>query len=175
MKIFELQADSNNYRGLTDISHDASNMSVTDNTNLNRVSATWEPLKLKFSGKGKVGDCPSFLFFLPIFSEKAISSLNHLMFESVEYLPVICPGKVKYFAVNVLKVVDCIDHSKSDAIRFDDGRVMKFKKYAFKKELLQGAHIFKIPDFLFSRIFVSEEFVNKANESGLLGFDFIGL
>lgn len=104
---------------------------------------------------------------MPVFSERAINALNDLIKDSVEYLPFICPGKDKFWGVNVLKTVDCIDYDNSKVVRFRDGKIMTFEKYVFKKDKLKDSQIFKIPDINNSAVFVSEKLINKVKEAGL--------
>jgi len=70
-------------------------------------------------------------------------------------------------------MVDCVDYENSEIQGYESGAIMRFKKYVIHKELLQGIHIFKIPDLRNSEVFVSEEFVNRVQENQLEGFEFI--
>lgn len=162
--------DVNNYKSV--VLKDKNYWDIITNINLKRVSDTWPAIELEFISKGKKGDCPDLISSLPVFSERAISILDDLLKDSVEYLPFLCPGKVKYYGVNVLKSIDCINHDNAEVVRFDSGRIMRFKKYAFKKDMLEGIQIFKIPDLLNSPVFVGEIFVDKVKETGLEGFKF---
>lgn len=170
MKIFELSTDANNFQNV--VAKNKSDWEIISNANLKSLATNWEPIELKFIGKGKRGDCPSFVPFMPVFSERAINILNDLMKDSAEYLPFLCPGKVKFWGINVLRTIDCIDFTNSKVVRFSSGKIMEFKKYAFKVDILDDVDIFKIPDLRNSMVFVSENFVNKVNEAGLEGFEF---
>jgi hypothetical protein len=174
MKIFGLYTDMDKFKylGVKPYETTEEEIELYDSISLTRVKDVWNPITLKLYGKGKRGDCPYLIGHLPVFSEKIIGFLDYLIHDSVEYLPINCPGNVKYYIVNVLKVVDCIDYDKAKIERYYNGEIRRFEKFAFKKELLQGIHIFKTPELAYTLVFVSEEFVNKANEFGLLGFDF---
>jgi hypothetical protein len=170
LKIFKLSADSNNYQNLVPV--DIASWDIINSINLKSVANNWNPIELQYINKRKKGDCPSLIPHLPVFSEKAINILSDLIKDSVEYLPFVCPGKIKFWGINVLKAVDCIDFDNSQVVRFDSGRIMRFAKYAFKKELLEGVPLFKIPDLLNSCVFIDEMFIDKVTEAGLEGFKF---
>jgi hypothetical protein len=171
LKLFELSTDANNFKNLVPVHKDS--WDIINSTNLKRMSDNWTPIELEFIGKGKKGDCPSLIPHLPVLSDRGINVLNELIEDSIEYLPFICPGKDKFWGVNVLKAVDCIDYDNADVVRFQSsGRIMRFKKFAFKKDMLEGIKIFKTPDYP-SVVFVSENFVEKVKEAGLKGFEFV--
>ena len=82
-------------------------------------------------------------------------------------------SKERYYAINVVQVIDCIDYKKAECIRFkSSNRVMDFTKYAFKPEMVKGKHIFKIPEHPRAYVLVSDEFRNRVLNSGLEGFHF---
>ena len=54
---------------------------------------------------------------------------------------------VKFFVVNVIEVVDCVDYEKSQMKYFQStDRIKDIEKYVFKKEMLKGITLFKIPE-----------------------------
>ncbi|MGD9153956.1 MAG: hypothetical protein PVG90_00435 [Bacillota bacterium] len=172
MKFYRLTTEANDYKNLVPLN--SIDVDVINNINLKTVASSWKPIEFKFIGKGKRGDCPTLVLHLPVFSENAINMLNDLIVDNVEYLPINCPGKVKYWCVNVLKSIDCINFEKSKVIRFSSGRIMAFDKYVFKNDdLFKNVNIFKIPDLKNSDVFVSENFVEKVKKADLEGFEFV--
>lgn len=121
---------------------------------------------------GKEGDFPSFVNFssIPIFSEKACDVLNLLIGKDVEYLPVKHPRGKKYYMVNIMKVLDCVDHEKSDYGAASDGTISRVYSYKFLNNVLEDNHFFKTPlksgaDLLFDDDF--REQIERHNLEGL--------
>jgi hypothetical protein len=131
----------------------------------------WEPLSVK-SVKGHKSDAVSFLTGIPIFSQEAINIVDKFLKSTVEILPLAHEG-YNLFALNVINVVDCIDYEKAIVDEIIPGFFTGFKKYAFKAGVLRGQHIFKIPEQLKNKVFVSDEFRNQVLQSKLKGFKFI--
>ena len=135
----------------------------------------WKPLPVKRMEPEKnleLSDAPGF-FTIPVFSDRALKVLRPIIKNSTEELKLICKEK-KYYAINVTKVLDVVDYSKAEYIKFSDGnRIMVFEKYAFRicDELVQN-YIFKIIDEPLRRAFVSEKFKNAVEENNLTGFKF---
>ncbi|WP_053600437.1 imm11 family protein [Bacillus sp. FJAT-18017] len=138
----------------------------------------WETPQVRIYKKGKKSDFPSGLLSVPILSEKAVEVLSGLLTDKAELLPLMTTENEKYYAVNVLNVLDCIDGEQSEATRLPDNQILTYKKYAFLAEIAEGQDIFKIVDheekFLInSPVFVSDRFRDRVLQSGLKGFDFI--
>ena len=94
------------------------------------------------------------------------------MVGNAEILPLDCEDG-DFFAINVVNVLDCIDYEKSKYKTFRDGkRIMRFIKYAFCEEKLDGVNLFKIKDGVLKRPFVSEEFRKRVIDNNLIGFKF---
>jgi hypothetical protein len=118
------------------------------------------------------GDFLHLVLGLPIFSSRAINVLGDLLEGNGEILPTTCEGDQLFF-FNVTKVIDALDESRSEVIRFDGrSEVMRVARYAFFSEKLTGAVIFKIPQFLTGRVFVTDPFVERVRSTGLRGFGF---
>jgi hypothetical protein len=169
MKLWHLTADANNYNNLVPIkSLDWRKLEFNGVSLLNN----WEPVAVRFIYERKEGDYPSLLPGIPVFSDKAVMVLYDLIKDSTEILPLRC-RKGKYYAINVIEVINAINYEKSIVERFpSSGRIMMFDKYSFKHERVIGKHIFKISDEPKRRPFVSDEFRNRVISSGLTGFKF---
>lgn len=152
------------------------------------LSSTWiPPLLCLFEGDEQfegdvereqakpIGDFPGFAGTIPlIFSKRAIQILYPLINDSIEILPIDCDVE-DYSIVNVLKVVDCLDHSRSKIKRMEGtGYIVSIDEYVFKEEMLEDVHIFQIPEDI-SAVFVSDVFKAVAEQHGLEGLAFIPL
>ena len=102
-----------------------------------------------------------------ILRDKALTILQPLIEGSVEILPLRYGGE-RLHLINVINVIDCLDEEKSTVKRLPDGMIWRFVEAAFKEDLLEGEHIFKLPGPQVF-IFVSELFMKKVEENGLKG------
>lgn len=135
---------------------------------------SWVPVKVRRLAPRKLlelGDAPGFYSHIPVFSERAVEQLQSLIGDTVELLP-IGFKKETFYAVNVLSVLDCMDYEKSIYKTFSDGRIMRFIKYEFIREKVEGQHIFKLVDLSLSYAYVSDEFKSIVESNGLQGFRF---
>ena len=118
----------------------------------------------------KLSNAPG--FSIPVFDKKALDILLPMVENEIEVLPLLCEER-EFFAINVIKVLDCVDYDKSKYRTFRDGkRIMAFEKYTFKLDDIKGSNIFKIIDEPRRKPFVSDEFRDKVLETGLTGFKF---
>lgn len=134
----------------------------------------WPMVEMKTIQQGKKSDAPYCSPKIPVFTQKVIEVLNDLLDNCAEYLPLIhsdYTGQDQLYAVNVLDLRDCIDHDKSQRKIFSTGKMGGFIKYAFKPDVVQDAHMFKINDLPFIE-FYSDEFREKALRNNLRGFRF---
>ncbi len=118
------------------------------------------------------GDYPHLLLSLPVFSLRAVEALRDLLEGNGEILPTTCEGDQLFF-FNVTKVIDALDESNSEVIRFDHiPEVMRIERYTFFVEALTQAVIFKIPQFRTGRVYVTDLFVERVKSTGLRGLGF---
>ena len=94
-----------------------------------------------------------------------------LTFDSVEFLPAFYQH-ITLYALNVVEVIDCLDHQKSEFEYFPDGGIRRIKKYQLKSDLLHNKHIFKIPERIMGTTYVSDDFKNLIEQNGLSGLIF---
>lgn len=139
-----------------------------------KLKREWSPLKVEFfKSKKKISDSPFLYISFLVINKESIMTLNNYFLDFVELLPLSYQNSVdNYFVVNVINIVDCLDHENSIFSRYDDGRIMLCDKYAFVKEKLIKNHIFKIPEFPRAHIFVSDDFKSAVEDSELTGFIF---
>jgi hypothetical protein len=82
-------------------------------------------------------------------------------------------GNESVYAFNVTNVIDVLDENKSEVKRFkSSGRIMSIERYEFIPHLLEDQVIFKIPQQKV-RIYVTDKFVKRVNEHGLVGLEFV--
>lgn len=119
----------------------------------------------------KLGDAPGFL--IPVFSRRALNILNPLIADAIDVLDLIC-DEGEFYGINVTRVINAIDYSKSEYVTFSDGiRIMAFQKYVFRTDMdLNTHHIFKIVDEPTRWSFVSDQFKTLVENYDLLGFRF---
>jgi len=172
MKVYILDADVNNYRGL----YFAARKGGIE-FDLRFVGAPmkngWRVEKrLQFVPRRLLkGDTPGLSTHIPVFNRKAVKSLNHFLDQNGELLPATCQGE-EYFLFNVTRVVDALDEANCDLERFDDGRIMIIRRYSFFPKKLEGITIFKVPQIVLMDVFVTEPFVQRVQSEGLKGFKF---
>ena len=121
--------------------------------------------------RGKPVDFPSLMGLGLAFSERALQVLDPLMGQSVEALPIECVncGQDKFFVINVLDFVDCLDEPRCIFERASTGYILWIERYAFRPGSLEGHHIFKVPQLVVGTVLVSPEFKRRVEESGLFG------
>lgn len=177
MKIWDLQEEVNIYEHLTLVDGSIEKWNeFTDMFRGKHLSSNWEKLKLKLIEHGeklKKGDMPYLSPGVPVFSIKAISTLQQYLNNNAETLDIECDIG-NYKIINIINVMSCLDHERSEIKYYPNSqRIMRIKKYVFNKEKVKNEHIFKIIEQPRATIFVSDEFRNKVIESGLEGFKFV--
>ncbi len=169
MRIWHLSADSDNFNNIVPVNESNWSKFEFDGT---WIQNDWNPVEVKTLKEIQYSDFLALVPGVPVFSKKALKHLAELINESVEVLPLV-HNKEKLFAINVIKVLDCVDYDKSEYKKFtSSNRIMRFVRYEFIKEKLMNTHIFKIKDEPSKRPFVSDTFRNRVLEYGLKGFEF---
>ena len=96
-----------------------------------------------------------------------------IIHDSVEFLPVKCETR-NLFVVNVLRVIDCLDHDHSRLVKSPStGKVLMIDQYSFYDGCTDNHNIFKIPEMLTNHVFVSDEFKATVEDNNLGGLLFI--
>lgn len=71
-----------------------------------------------------------------------------------------------FYVINVIEVVDCLDYDRSKIKRYlSFNRVMDVIQYVFVKSKLRDKVIFKLPEFVSRKIYVTEEFKKAIEEN----------
>ena len=169
MRIYKLDFDVNNYKSIQlcdDVNVDYYQM--FDGTSL---KDNWKSLKVKYYEEDeelKNGDAPG--FNIPVLKKRALDVIFPLIKDDVEILTFDLDGEILY-GINVLTLIDAIDYESSIYRTFRDGkRIMAFKKYVFREDMLKNRNIFKLLDLPRGEIFISENINNLIICNDLKGF-----
>ena len=169
---YKLDFDVNNYKSIQlceDVSYDYYQM-----FNGTSIKKNWKTLKVKYYEDDKElknGDAPG--FNIPVLKQKAFNYLFPLINGNVEILTLQLNDETLY-GINVLNVIDAIDYDSSVYRTYRDGkRIMAFKKYGFREDMIKNKNIFKITDLPRGDIFVSEEFYKTIRDNNLEGFKLV--
>src|SRR6266516_7649114 len=108
----------------------------------------WQQPLLRISGHSqRLRDFVSWMSSAPVISANAKKGLEDLISPYVEILALLeLRGKL-YYAINVLKLVDCLDRERSDILYSPvDGGILQVRRSIFRTDRLLDVPIFKLPD-----------------------------
>lgn len=103
-------------------------------------------------------------------SQKAVDDLKDFLQHKVELLPIETDAG-RYYAINVLDIVDCLNREESDFTATKNGIIVSFSSLEFSKEKLQNHSIFKIPELPY-QTFISDDIQELCEEKYLRGLIF---
>ena len=170
MKVWILDCDVDNYENLT--WKKELNLEYIQSFDGTEKIKNWNPIEVKRMYNREFSNTPGFSPHVPVFDEEAVCALRNLIIGNAEILPLDCE-EGSFFAINVTRVLDCVNYEKSLYKTFRDGkRIMRFTKYVFEEEKIKGVNLFKIKDEPLKRPFVSDEFRNRVITNNLTGFKF---
>lgn len=149
------------------------------------LSGLWNCLNVRHPKPKQVSDCPTIEGEIPAFSTKACALLSDFLTDSGEILPLKCVNdNSDFFAYKCLSVCRSLREDESDILwssmdrlNVRKGRTARcysaeaIRHFVFSEYLDHSAHIFRIPQLVFS-LFVTEEFVRTVHDAGLQGFKF---
>ena len=174
MKIYRYKADPDNYA--IELVEDYSDGEWVISSQFNQgrlLASSWHPVEFRADmPRGKVGDFPKPHLSIPVFSEEAWNTLGPLIKNDTEALPLIGPDG-NYFAINVFRIVECLDLSRAEVTKRLGGRVAKVVTYCFKPGCLDGLNMFLLPETIGLEVLVSEHFKNCVEANSLEGLRFI--
>lgn len=140
-----------------------------------RMASNWVSPPLRIEGKSKrVRDFVSWMMSAPVVSERAKLALQPVIRDSCEILPLTQLRGKLFYVLNVLSIVDCLDHARSRIVYADDdpAHVLAIERYFFdERRVPADAAIFKIPDDL-GCVFVTKLFVDAVLAHELAGASF---
>jgi len=133
----------------------------------------WQKVIFKAVRKGKYRDFAHYRSGVPVFSEKALEVIGELIAPHVQLLDIeVSNVDVNYKLVNIISVLNAVDYTRSIPTRISSGHVTGFKKLNFLEDVVKDQHIFRIPEFLRTKTYVSDFFREKILASKLKGFEF---
>ena len=135
-------------------------------------------------------DCLANVYSWMIVSEKSKNIFdkyihsNNLQLLPIKIKNIVNEQKTNYIVLHVMDVIDALDLEHSDYFEIqldeygyeyeeeDEEKIrLIVAKYALKKDIIKGHHIFKVKKDNI-RIFVSEEIKNEIEKNNLVGFCF---
>ncbi len=117
-------------------------------------------------------DYPCINLIEPAFSQRAIDTLNGLLTENGELLPLAGEGHGFYY-FNALKIANVLDRKKTKLNFMNEAKTIatSIDHFHFIENRLEGLDVFRIPENP-STLIVSDRFVRVAREGGLVGMSF---
>lgn len=134
------------------------------------IADGWEPPPLSIYQCGALGNFPYLAGNLPVVDAEAWRLLGPLLEDHVEALPIPAPEPEwpDLFALNVTRIVDCLDEEASELSRFGE-LILGIGHYALDEERIADVPIFRIPGYHLTAVFVSPEFRRVVDDAGLKG------
>ncbi|ARQ01680.1 imm11 family protein [Pseudorhodoplanes sinuspersici] len=113
-------------------------------------------------------DFPWLGAYAPMLTTTAAEALKKTLAPYGQLLPL--RGE-HHWLLNVTCVLDALDEQKSKIVRFDDGAILAVEVYEFKRDVLAGHAIFKLPGRS-SPVFLTRDLIEDIRHSGLRGVSF---
>jgi hypothetical protein len=176
MTIFQMCSDPDRYRSLE--FHDPKEgVELVHLLKGESVKAKWRPPRVGWLDESDnlrlpEGNFPSLSGIMPVLDFVAMTQLSGILGDDVEYLPLECPDG-EFSVLNVLRVIDILDESRSKLRRLSTGRVLTIDRHVFVEDASDrwvGSNIFKLPQLLMAQPYVTSELVTAAQH--LRGFIF---
>lgn len=175
MKIWKLEADANCYNNFTLVDEQDWDIFIDNNAfNGTSMLGKWKSVQIKLLEEIQKGDMQALFGGIPVFNTKAIRVLSDLLDGQVELLK-LDYDLDEYFAVNVLQILDCIDYQHAVPVKFDDGTIWRYERYAFRLGEIKDRHMFKNIDESKGFPLVSDVFRDRVLQHNLKGFLFTEL
>ena len=141
--------------------------------------ATWKPMEvwyhpLYFKKSKGIANFPTWSADT-VCDAAAKDIIYELVKDCVEFLALSSPRipETEYFALNCVKVLDCLDMERSEFTRFEKtGGIRGIRKYEFKANCVDGVPVFKLPIRNRVRTFVTNEFKQLVEDNNLTGLEF---
>ena len=106
----------------------------------------------------------------PAFTARAVEALQDVLFPDGQILP-LRSSDGEFYLWNVTRMLDAFDEMTSELTRFTGSeRIMSVQRWSFKADVVGNATAFKIPQLPRAFTFVTDTFVRRVREEGLLGF-----
>lgn len=133
--------------------------------------SNWHPLPVEIQSLNtKRGDFLGIVAHHITCNSRALEILKSLIGNSVKPFPFEYNGDA-YFLLKVINIIDCLDYTRADVLRSQEGRVLGINKYAFKEESIENKHFFALTEIKFD-ILVSQTFKDYVEQNELEGLLF---
>jgi hypothetical protein len=139
------------------------------------MKKNWQTPPVEIRGKSlRLKDFVGWMTKAPVCSERAKHCLEPIIGEYAEFLPLIKIRGKMHYAINVVKMVDCLDLERSEISYFehDPTRIMDIHTYKFLPERMEDLPIFKVPQQRGAVVFVTKKFVDIVVANKLVGASF---
>ena len=119
-----------------------------------------------------LGDYP--VFSVPAISQRAKDVLEPYFGDYVEIFPLETGKLGKYYFLNIINVLDCLDKEKSEIDYLSSSNmIFEIKKWVFNNVLnKENSRIFIVKNQLGERIYVNEDIKELIEDNNLKGFVF---
>lgn len=115
-------------------------------------------------------------FGVPIATHRLVAAMSEADVDHIQEIPLVIQGRTGYSAINVLRVVDCVDVQRSDFLIIDHpSQPSRFGDYKYfnrlvlrKASIPADAHIFRLPRYL-GDFLVSERLKAVMEAEGCFG------
>ena len=145
----------------------------------NRITDKWDPtMKMYMDVNFGASDVLQFNSSLLTVSDKVADVIERFVPDKIECLSIEQEGFEKHYCIiNPISVIDCIDleNSKYKVYVGKKDKIETFKELHFKKDSIQGEHLFRAQRCDVDLFFCSEELKNALENCNTVGFiyDFI--
>ena len=137
--------------------------------------SSWKPLYISYRA-GEEKPIPHFpsLSSSIVCDMEAKLLIQDLIDDYVEFLPLVSHTitEQQYHIINTTMILDCLDQEKSEVLRNESGTIRHIKKYVMKPNCIGDAPIFKLPEPMRERPYVSDTFKQIVEENNLTGLVF---
>ncbi|WP_028545103.1 imm11 family protein [Paenibacillus taiwanensis] len=134
-----------------------------------RIRDNWVPFDVYTYQEGKHRDFINYFGGLPVVSKKTFECLEPHLKEVVEFLPLRHPEEEMY-VMNIVNVIDALDYEKTAIRVLPCGSMEYFDNVYFVKDRIKAdEYIFKIPETVTSRPFVTDRFIELLDKYNIKG------
>lgn len=163
--VFEFRPDTDRYRGLAPVARVATERLLSLGE---RRAEGWRAPELRWMGAHAPSDFPYLVGHVPVVSDRAFEVLAPLIGARTDKLPVRVAGG-GYTALHVRDFPDCLDVEASKIEWFEPGRAMMIEDYVFRRDRLEGHHLFRLKIRENGIAFLSGEAMEAIKAAGLTG------
>ena len=177
MKVYDIWSDPNKKWARFDIA-EGQNLPLTHEEAKSffesqpRIRIDSDPKNMALSASTKIADFSSLGHHpIPMFSDRAKRILDPYIGECGQWLR-LDHTTVHYWLFHITNVIDALDETRSEVLRFDDGSVMRIARFVFRPDCLSDELIFAVPQRPLAHNLVTDRFVKLVEEHRLSGFNF---